>query len=235
MQDLHPHDRGPRGTHEGAIISNGCLYCPCTPRALLEIAPLARAATPQQATDHDAKTAELARYKLGRLTSDDAGGYHRVACPAATGKTRCPLRPASMTLDRDRPEILQPRRAPAGLLHPADDHRPGRGRRQDQAKARLPVGGLAALLRPAHRRRALLRHHQGPRHQRHQPRLVPPHGPSAPHAVHPVLLAVRNQRILAAWDARQEETARRAARGLPPRTRKRRRKTPAALTAAAPP
>ena len=24
------------------------------------------------------------------------------------GKIRCPLRPASMTLDRDRPEILQP-------------------------------------------------------------------------------------------------------------------------------
>ena len=31
VQDLHPHDRGPKGTHEGAIISNGNLYCPCTP------------------------------------------------------------------------------------------------------------------------------------------------------------------------------------------------------------
>ena len=30
-----------------------------------------------------------------------------------------------MTLDRDRPEILAPR-APPGLLHPADHHRPGR-------------------------------------------------------------------------------------------------------------
>ena len=29
-------------------------------------------------------------------------------CPAAMGKIRCPLRPASMTLDRDRPEILTP-------------------------------------------------------------------------------------------------------------------------------
>jgi hypothetical protein len=33
-----------------------------------------------------------------------------------------------------------------------------------------------------------------------------------------VLLAARNQRILAAWDARQEGNARRAARGLPPKT-----------------
>ncbi|HMI23479.1 MAG TPA: hypothetical protein VK594_03235, partial [Streptosporangiaceae bacterium] len=35
VQDLHPHDRGPRGTHDGAIISNGNLYCPKTPRPLL--------------------------------------------------------------------------------------------------------------------------------------------------------------------------------------------------------
>ena len=54
------------------------------------------------------QTAELARYKLGRLTADDEDGYHRVPCPAAMGKIRCPLRPPSMTLDRDRPEILTP-------------------------------------------------------------------------------------------------------------------------------
>ena len=39
------------------------------------------------------------------------------------------------------------------------------------------------------------------------------------------LLIVRNQRILTAWDARQAENTRRAAAGLPPRTRQRRRKT----------
>jgi hypothetical protein len=108
VHDLHPHDRGPRGTHEGAVIANGSLYCPAAPRALLELGPLSRAATPQQAAAHDARTAEAARYKLGRLTSDDADGYHRVQCPAAAGKVRCPLQPPSMTLDRDRPEILTP-------------------------------------------------------------------------------------------------------------------------------
>jgi len=45
------------------------------------------------------------------------------------------------------------------------------------------------------------------------------------------LLVVRNQRILAAWNAWQEETQRRAAAGLPPKTRKRRRKTLAGLAA----
>ena len=50
------------------------------------------------------------------------------------------------------------------------------------------------------------------------------------------LLVVRNQRILAAWNARQADNARRAAAGLPPKTRKRRRKALTALaTAARPP
>ena len=93
VQDLHPHDRGPQGTIHGAIITNGNLYCP---------------ATPDDTAAHDQQTAELARHKLGRLTADDADGYHRVTCPAAAGKLRCPLRPASMTRDRSRPEILTP-------------------------------------------------------------------------------------------------------------------------------
>ena len=46
------------------------------------------------------------------------------------------------------------------------------------------------------------------------------------------LLIVRNQRILSTWDARQAENARRAAAGLPPKTRKRRRKTLTVLTTA---
>jgi hypothetical protein len=49
-------------------------------------------------------------------------------------------------------------------------------------------------------------------------------------------LAVRNQRILDAWAARQDDNAPRAAAGLPPRTRRRRRKTHTDLaTAGTPP
>jgi hypothetical protein len=48
------------------------------------------------------------------------------------------------------------------------------------------------------------------------------------------LLAVRNQRILSAWDIRQGDNNKRAAAGLPPRNRKRRRKTLASLSAAPP-
>ena len=92
VQDLHPHDRGPKGTHRGAIIANGNPYCPRTPRSLTEPGPLARDASPGDITAHDANTVELARYKPGRISRDD-DGYHRVQCPVAMGKIRCPLRP----------------------------------------------------------------------------------------------------------------------------------------------
>ena len=48
------------------------------------------------------------------------------------------------------------------------------------------------------------------------------------------LLPVRNQRILNAFDTRQADNARRAAAGLPPKTRKRRRRTLASLATAPP-
>jgi len=51
----------PGGTHHGAVIANGNLYCPATPRPLLELSPLARTATSQQAADHDGRTAEATR------------------------------------------------------------------------------------------------------------------------------------------------------------------------------
>jgi hypothetical protein len=86
VQDLHPHDRGPRGTHQGAIIANGSLYCPATPKPLLELGLLAPAATPQETAAHDTRAAELARHKPGRASADDTDGCHRVMCPAVMGK-----------------------------------------------------------------------------------------------------------------------------------------------------
>jgi len=233
VQDLHPHDRGPKGTHDGAIIANGNLYCPCTPRPLLELGPLARTATRDQAAGHDRQTAELARHKLGRITRDDADGYHRVQCPAAMGKIRCPLRPASMRLDRDRPEILTPPEhpqaccaqqaitVPPGILaKTAQKHDyPSAAWRRSYARRTGAERGFATIKDPA-----------ASDISRGWCRLM---GltPLMLHAT--TLLIARNQRILAAWNNRQEENARRAAAGLPPKTRKRRRKT--LMLAAGPP
>ena len=235
VQDLHPADRGPHGTHHGAVISNGNLYCPQAPPALLQLGPLARDATREQAASHDTRTAELARYKLGRITSDDPDGYHRVQCPAVTGKIRCPLRPASMTLDRDRPEILTPPPDPPACCtqktltvppevtaktaqkhdYPSAAHRRSYNRRtgagrgfatlKDPATNDTTRGGWCRIMGLA-------------------PRLL----------FTTCLTITRNQRITIAWDRRQEADARRAAAGLPPRTRRRRRK-PLTSLANAPP
>jgi hypothetical protein len=232
VQDLHPHDRGPKGTHHGAIIANGSLYCPQTPRPLLELGPLARDATREQAAANDAKTAELARYKLGRITRDDHDGYHRVACPAVTGKIRCPLRPSSMTLDRDRPEILTPPGHPQAcctqqtLTVPPDVNAktaqkhdyPSAAHRRSYARRTGAERGFATAKDPATNTIS-----------RGWCRLM---GLTPLMLFAVTLLVTRNQRILAAWDARQADNARRAAAGLPPRTRKRRRKTLASLAAA---
>ena len=106
--DLHPADRGMKGTFAGAICANGNLYCPATPKALFGIGPLARGASEEEVIAHDERCAELSRYKLSRLTTDDADGYHRVGCPAVVGKCRCPLRPPSMARPSHLPEILEP-------------------------------------------------------------------------------------------------------------------------------
>jgi hypothetical protein len=234
VQDLHPHDRGPKGSHDGAIISNGNLYCPQTPRPLLELGPLARTAAKEQAADHDRQTSELARYKLGRLTSDDEDGYHRVQCPAAMGKIRCPLRSASMLLDRDRPEILQPPEHPQAccaqqtITVPPDvnlktrqkhDY-PSAAWRRSYARRTGAERGFATVKDPATSDIA-----------RGWCRLM---GLTPLMLFTATLLIVRNQRILHAWNARQEDNQHRAAAGLPPKTRKRRRKTLAGLAAGPP-
>ena len=181
------------------------------------------------------KTAELARFKLGRITADDPDGYHRVQCPAAMGKVRCPLRPPSMTLDRSRPEILQPPERPQAccgqqtitvppdvLAKTAQKHDyPSAAHRRSYPPRTGAERGFATIKDPAASDIA-----------RGWCRLM---GLAPLMLAVTCLLVVRNQRALTAWDARQEENQRRAAQGLPPKTRRRHRKTLTALTAAGPP
>jgi hypothetical protein len=232
VQDLHPHDRGPRGTHDGAIIANGNLYCPSTPRTLTELGPLARTATSQQAADWERQTAELARYKLGRITRDDQDGYHRVACPAVTGKIRCPLRPASMTLERDRPEILQPPEHPQACCAQQTITVPP----EVNAKTRQKHDYPSAAWRRSYARRtgaergfATAKDPATNDISRGWCRLM---GLAPLMLFATTLLIIRNQRILHAWTARQEANKHRAAAGLPPKTRRRRRKPLTELAAA---
>jgi len=234
IQDLHPHDRGPRGTCHGAIIANGNLYCPATPGPLLELGPLPPAATPDEITAHDTRAAELAKHKLGPISADDADGYHRVMCPAVMGKIRCPLRPASMQLDRSRPEILTPPEHPPACCAQQTITVPP----DVAAKTRQKHDYPSAAHRRSYARRtgaertfSTIKDPATTSISRGWCRLM---GLTPLYLWLACLLAVRNQRVLAAWDTRQAEDARRAAAGLPPKTRRRRRQTIASLAAAPP-
>ncbi|HEY5987288.1 MAG TPA: hypothetical protein VIV12_13080 [Streptosporangiaceae bacterium] len=193
--------------------------------------PLPPAASSEQAAAHDQQAAEPARHKLGRHAAD---GYHRVTCPATAGKIRCPLRPDSMPLSRDRPEILTPPgHPPACRAQQTITVPPGVA-----AKTRQKHDYPSPQWRRSYRRRtaaervnATIKDTATTSISRGWCRLMG----LAPLALWiACLLAVRNQRILTAWDARQDDNARRAAAGLPPRTRKRRRQTLATLAAGPP-
>jgi hypothetical protein len=232
VQDLHPSDRGPQGTHQGAIIANGRLYCPATPRTLLELAPLPPAATAGDTAAHDQQAAELSRHKLGRLTSDDTDGHHRVICPATAGKIRCPPGfPESMKLPRDRPEILTPPQHPPACCTQHTVTVPPQVAAKTRQKHDYPSPGW----RRSYTRRtgsertfSTIKDTASNDIARGWCRLM---GLTPLALWLACLLAVRNQRILAAFAARQQDNARRAAAGLPPRTRKHRRKTLASLAA----
>ena len=109
IQDLHPHDRGPRGTHHGAIIANGSLYCPADPRDTAG----ARAAAPRR----HPRGHRRAR-RRGPPSSPGTNSARSppmtptatTASPAPPPQARSAARsgPASMKLDRGRPEILTP-------------------------------------------------------------------------------------------------------------------------------
>jgi hypothetical protein len=223
--DLHPNDRGPHGTHNGATINNGNLYCPATPQPLLELGPLARGATPEQTAAHDHQTDELARYKLGRITNPDGDGYHRVACPATQGKLRCPLRPASMTLPHTRPEVLEPPQHPPTCCTQQTLTVPPAVNAKTTQKHDYP----SAAHRRSYRRRtaaerayATIKDAATTNTSKGWCRLM---GLTANALFIAAAYIARNLRITDALNARQADNAQRHAAGLAPKTRRRRRHT----------
>jgi hypothetical protein len=233
VQELHPHDRGPKGTHMGAIRANGNLYCPATPTALLGLGPLHRGATDAETAAHDRKAAELAKHKLAPIAGYDEDGYSRVGCPAARGKLRCPLRSESMALDHTRPEVASPPEHPPVCCsqktitvppevnaktaqkhdYPSPSHRRSYARRSAAERAYATVKDPATndLSRGWCRLAGL--------------------APIALFAA--TAFAARNLRVADAFAARRAEEERRAANGLPPRPRRRRRRTAQDLIGAA--
>ncbi len=225
VTDLHPADRGKAGTFAGARCFNANLYCPATPEALFEVEPLSRSASSEEIEDHDKKTAELARFKLGRLSADDPDGYHRVGCPALANKIRCPLRADSIALSFDRPEVLStPKHPPTCCMQASVTVPPA-----VNAKTRQKHDYPSRAHRISYGRRTAV--------ERSNARIKDPATVDVSRGWCRVMglvvmslflvcgLVVRNIAVIDAFEERQEENARRAQLGKPLRTRKRRRKT----------
>lgn len=233
IMDLHPHDRGTQGTHHGAICFNGSLYCPSTPKGLFTLEPLSRGASEEETAAHDRRSAELARYKMGVVSADDADGFHRVACPAVLGKVRCPRRAESMALSAERPEITSAPEEPPTcctqktLTVPPSVNAKTKQKHDYPSRAhRLSYGRRSA----AERSNATVKDPASNDISRGWCRLM---GLTSMTLMLTCLFVVRNQRVLASFEGREAEDQRRLAQGLPPKTRRRRRTTMSDLVNAA--
>ena len=213
-------------------MCHGNLYCPMTPVRLFGQAPLVRGASAEETAAHDAQAAELARYKLRRISADDEDGYHRVACPAVSGKLRCPLRESSMMLPLDRPEVLNVPELPPACC--------------EQATITVPPSVNAKTAQrhdypgPAWRRSYARRSAA----ERSNARIKDPatvdvaRGWCRVMGLVPMTLflatavVVRNLAVIDAFEQRQADNERRRAMGLAPRSRRRRRTTLSQLAVA---
>ena len=124
VQDLHPSDRGPHGTHHGAIISNGNLYCPQAPRALLQLGPLARDATREQAAAHDTPDRGAGPLQARPHHQRRPRRLPPRHVPRRHGQDPLPAPPAVHDPGPGPTRDPHPAAGPARLLHPADPHRP---------------------------------------------------------------------------------------------------------------
>ncbi len=237
VQDLHPADRGTNGTHQGTVCHNGNLYCPATPKKLLEHStPLARGSSLEQTLTQDQKCAELARYKLSPISSYDPDGYRRVKCPAAQGKLRCPHRPASMQLPYTRPTIQNPPELPPACCTQQTITVPPTVNAKTAQKHDYP----SAAHRSSYQRRtaaertfAQINDHASNTLTRGNHRTT---GLTAIALFTATTIIARNIRIHDAFSARQADNQRRASLGLAPKQRKHRHHTPPnPITASTPP
>jgi hypothetical protein len=229
VTDLHPSDRGRQGTFKGAVCFNGNLYCPQTPEALFELSPLARGASPKEIESFDAKAKELSRYKLTRVSTEDAEGYHRVQCPGITGKLRCPLRPCSMSLGFDRPEVLSPPEHPGVCCNQLTITVPPSVNAKTKQKHDYPSRAhrISYARRSAvERSNSRIKDAATTDIKRGWCRLL---GLTAMSLMLGCALVVANLAVIESFEASRNEDYLRAALGKPPKSRKRRRKTLADL------
>ena len=215
VQDLHPHDRGPREPTTARSSPTGTSTAPPRPSRCCNSARCP--AAPPRANRRPRPAGRRTRPPQARPASPPTTPTATTASPAppSLGKIRCPLRPESMTLDRDRPEILTPPEHPPACC----------------TQQTITVGpGVAAKTRQKHDYPSPAHRHSYARRTGAERTFSTIKDPATTSIARgwcrltglprsscglACLLTVRNQRILTAFHARQADNARRAAAGLP--------------------
>jgi len=172
---------------------------------------------------HDEQTTEHARWRLSPVTVDDADGYHRVACPAAQGKLRCPLKPASMVLGYDRPEVTEPPVEPPRCCAQATITVPPSVNAKSRQKHPYPsVQHRRSYARRTGSERAFatLKDSSSTDVRRGSCRMM---GRTKNLVMLTAAVVVRNMRIIDSFESARADDERRARHGQPIKTRRRRR------------
>ena len=93
--DLTAYQLGVSGTVRGALVIDGQLFSPGTPKALRDLVPPGVNAAPELVETYRQQVARRAAYALPKHGSPKPSGAQTFTCPARAGTLACPLVPAA--------------------------------------------------------------------------------------------------------------------------------------------
>ena len=96
--DLTEHQRGPRGTVNGAVIVDGQPYSPCMPDGLRNLTPPPIGSPWADIEAYQDQVAIREQYALVAHGKARDNGSMRLSCPAAAGRVICAHKPTSLQL-----------------------------------------------------------------------------------------------------------------------------------------
>ena len=134
--DYKQQDLGRQANSGGAVLVDGCFYCPAMPEALVSASGDHRSGVIDEAT-FTARLKARSSYRLVRKSGPDNDGYERYSCPAVGGHPHvvCPLRPTSSAAVGKIPVLSAPLQPPKVCTQQAITIAPDVGARHRQELA----------------------------------------------------------------------------------------------------
>ncbi len=107
VMDYKETELGRQANSDGAVMVDGCFYCPAMPEDLVAASADWRHGTIDAAT-HAARLAARASWRLSRKERANHDGYERFSCPALGAHLCCALRPATHDAATGAIPVLHP-------------------------------------------------------------------------------------------------------------------------------